>query len=383
MEAETIPSKLRRQLAGDLDNIVLMAMRKEPERRYRSTQQFSEDIRRHPAGLPVIAREDRLGYRLGKFIRRHKTAVAFASVLLALIVAFAVTMAIQATRIARERDRANRKAATAEEAPQSLVALFEIADPSEARRNLITAREVLDTGAERVARELGDQPAVQAKLMDTIGRLYTKIGLYDKAASTLQKALELRRRTLGEESLEAAESLNNLGMALGAKGDFKAAEPAFRQALDLRRRLLGEEHVDVAQSLNNLALLLYEKGHYDEAERPLRDALAMRRKLLGPEHVDVAISLNNLGLMLYARGQSDEAGRLFRETLAMRRKLFGPDHPHVASGMSNRHWQTKLSLRRLADLYDAWGKPDRSAHYRALLQSKEIASATAETTRKP
>jgi serine/threonine-protein kinase len=328
-------AKLRWQLAGDLDNIVLMALRKEPERRYRSVEQFSEDIRRHLAGLPVLAREDRLGYRISKFVQRHKVGVSFAVALLVLLVAFAITMAIQATRIARERDRANQKAATAEEVTRSLVGLFEIADPSEAKGSVITTREILDKGAERIVRELHDQPEVQARLMDTIGRLYGNLGLYDKAATLLEQALEIRQRTLGQEHLEVAESLTNLGVVLKDKGDLEAAEPMLRRALAIRQKLLGEAHLAVALSLNDLGLVLRDKGKPDEAEQLHREALAMRRKLGGEEHPDVAQSLNNLALVLRDKGQGDEAEPLYRKALALRRKLFGEEHPDVAISLNN------------------------------------------------
>src|SRR5262249_12025742 len=200
------PTRLARQLAGDLDNVVLMAMRKEPERRYQSVEQFSEDLRRYLAGLPVVARKDTFGYRTGKFVRRHKAGVT----ILALLLILAVAMAVQAVRIVRERDRANQEAATAQAVTESLVAMFEVADPSKARGNIITARELLDQGAEKVVRDLKDQPVVQAKLLDTIGQLYQSIGLYDREQPLLEEALKLRRQTLGAESLDVAVSLNHL-----------------------------------------------------------------------------------------------------------------------------------------------------------------------------
>ncbi len=478
-------TRLSRQLAGDLDNIALMAMRKEPERRYPSVEQFSEDIRRYLAGLPVVARKDTFGYRAGKFVRRHKAGVA----ILALLIVLVVAMAVQSVRIARERDRANQEAATAQAVTKSLVAMFEFADPGKARGNVITARELLDQGAEKVVRELKDQPVVQAKLLDTIGLLYQSIGLYDREQPLLEEALKLRRQTLGDEHPDVAASLDHLGEVARLKDDHARSESLFREALAMRRKLLGAESMDVAVSLNNLALVLQERGQYDEAERLHRESLEMRRKLLGQEHLEVAISLNNLGLTLYARGRSDEAEQMFRESLAMRRKLLGPDHHQVAWSMTNlaarlhrkgqleeaerlhrealairrqwfgedhpetvhtlgalasvlrdkgdcraalplfeeaisrgaallgpdhlavagdrsasapcltrlgryleaeeqllaahtrlqtalgqQHWQTKLSLRRLAELYEAWGKPDQAKPYRALLQSKEKTS---------
>src|SRR5262245_16739056 len=171
------PTRLARQLAGDLDNITMMAMRKEPERRYQSVEQFSEDIRRYLEGMPITARKDTFGYIAGKFVRRHKAGAA----ILSLLAILAVAMAVQSVRIARERDRANQEAATARAVTQSLAAVFEFADPGWARSNTITAKELLDQGAEKVVRDLKDQPVVQAKLMDTIGGLYQSIGVYDRA----------------------------------------------------------------------------------------------------------------------------------------------------------------------------------------------------------
>src|SRR5215510_6319587 len=216
-------ARLARSIAGDLDNVTLMAMRKEPERRYQSVEQLSEDIRRYLAGMPVVARKDTFRYRAGKFVRRHKFAVIAA----ALVAVLAVAMTVQAARIARERDRANQEAATAQAVTQSLVAMFEVADPGKARGNVITARELLDRGAEKVVRGLKDQPVVQAKLLDTIGQLYQSIGSYDREQPLLEEALKLRRRALGDESLDVATSLNHLGEVARLQGDYARSEPLF------------------------------------------------------------------------------------------------------------------------------------------------------------
>src|SRR5215468_406505 len=325
------PTRLARQLAGDLDNIVLMAMRKEPERRYQSVEQFSEDLRRYLAGLPVVARKDTLGYRAGKFIRRHKAGV----VVLALLMILAVAMTVQAARIARERDRANQEAATAEAVTQSLVAMFEVADSGKARGNVITARELLDQGAEKVIRELKHQPAVQAKLLDTIGQLYQGIGLYDRAQPVLEEALKLRRQTLGKESLDVAASLNHLGEVARLKGDYVGSEPLFREALIMRRKLLGAESREVAESLNDLGDLLVYRGNFGEAENLLREALALRRKLLGAESAEVADSLHSLGQLMWKTGKLHEGELLYQQALNLRRKMYGAEHPLVATSLNN------------------------------------------------
>lgn len=331
----TSPAALRRELAGDLDNIVLMALRKEPERRYASVELLIEDIERYLGGHPVSARPDTLSYRTTKFVKRHKLAVGLAASVVVLLAALAVTMTVQAGRTARERDRANREAAASEQVSEFLVDLFQVSDPGRAKGETVTAREILETGAERIGDELGSQPAVRAKLMDTMGRVYQNLGLFDSAQPLLEGALELRRETLGPASPDVAKSLNHVAWLLENRGDYDAAEPLYREALATMRTLHGEEHEHVADSLNNLALLLYRKGAFDEAEPLHRQALDMRRRLLDGDDPRIADSLSNLALLLGQRGDQDEAERLHREALELRRTALGEIHPHVATSLDN------------------------------------------------
>lgn len=335
-------ARWRRALEGDLDNIMLMALRKEPERRYQSVEQLSEDIRRYLEGRPVTARQDTLRYRAGKFMRRHKAGVGVAAVMLMLLVGFAAMMSLQAARIARERDRANQ-------VTEFLVKSFEVSDPGEARGNSITAREILDNSAARIRRELQGQPEMQAALMDTMGRVYFRLGLYDSALPLLKDALELRRQALGAEHSEVATTMNNLALVLHAKGDFGAAEPIYSDALAMRRRLFGENHREVAASLNNFGLFLKDKGDYVAAESNLRQALALRRALFGSVHIDVAETLNELGVLFKKKGDFNGAEPLYREALEMRRRLLGEDHPSVAETINN-----------LATLLDSMGRYDEA-----------------------
>lgn len=335
-------ARWRRALEGDLDNMMLMALRKEPERRYQSVEQLSEDIRRYLEGRPVTARQDTLRYRAGKFIRRHKAGVGVAAAMVLLLIGFAATMSLQAARIARERDRANQ-------VTEFLVKSFEVSDPGESRGNSITAREILDSSAAKIRRELQGQPEMQAALMDTMGRVYYKLGLYDSALPLLKDALELRKQALGPENSDVASTMNNLALVLHGKGDFGAAEPFYQDALALRRRLFGESHREVAASLNNYGLFLKDKGDYAAAESNLRQALDLRRALFGAAHIDVAETLNELGVLLKNKGDFKTAEPLYREALEMRRSLLGEDHPAVAETTNN-----------LATLLDTMGRYDEA-----------------------
>ncbi len=211
-----------RELRGDLDNIVLMAMRKEPLRRYPSVDQFSEDIRRYLDGFPVVAREDTWGYRTGKFVRRHRWSVTAAAVFLSLLIAFGVAMALLAKRVASERDIANIERRDAEQVSQFLIDSFRLADRSGTQGRTLTAQEVLDRGSERIFKQLADQPVVRAKMMNTMGQVYESLGLYDRAQLLLSNALATN---------PTVETLSSLGHLANTKGDFATAEAWYRKAL--------------------------------------------------------------------------------------------------------------------------------------------------------
>jgi len=349
----TKPERLSRRLSGDLDVVVLKALRKEPERRYASAEAFVEDIQRHLAGMPVGARRDTVGYRASKFVQRHKVGVAASAalaVLAMLAVGFAVAMALQQAKTARETTKT-------EEVKDFLVSLFEVSDPDESKGETITARELLDEGAARVETELADQPEVQAEMMTVVGEIYQKLGLYDPARPLLERALTLRQSLYGPDHLEVAASLVQLGRLYHQRGDYEAADSFYREALDIRQARRSETHLDVAEVLDDLALVRWRQGDYPAADSLGRSALALRRKLLPADHPAVAESLTNLGVI--ARAQSDFAAAeaYHREALTIRRAQYGTVHHLVAE-----------SLKNLALVFHSQDRYDEAeAHYREAL----------------
>ncbi len=392
-ERDARPQQLRRRLAGDLDNIVAKALRKDLNRRYGSVEPLLEDLRRHRRGLPVTARRGSFGYAVGKFLRRHRLAVAGAAAIVALILLFAAFTARQA---ARERDRAERVA-------EFLIDLFKVVDPGEARGNSITAREVLDRGAERIERELADQPVVQARLRDVIGNVYLNLGLYGAAETHLAAALATHRRELGPGHPDLARSLDNLATLYRHQGRYAEAEPLFRQALEVSEKAWGPEHTEVAEILAQLAILQRIQGRYDEteslgerarriyeralgpahpkvadvfrvlagarvesgedeeAERLLKAALAIYRRSYGEDHVDVAVTLQNLGYLYWARNDPGAAGSHQRRALGILERLLGTEHPMVADALTGigiaakqegRYGEAERDLRRALAIYE-------------------------------
>ena len=238
----------------------------------------------------------------------------------------------------RERVRAEAEAETARQTTRFMVDLFKVSDPSEALGNTITAREILDKGAARIERELADQPTIQATLMDTMGTVYTSLGLYDQAIPLIRGALDKRSSALGQENDEVAQSLNHLGEVLALDADYGEAEKKLREALEIRRKAKGPKSAEVATTLTALADVLSRKGEYDAAEPLISEALSIRQSLYTGAHPALAESIEDLGLNFADRGDFDRALPLLQEALTMRRKLHGEAHPDLAQAINNLAW---------------------------------------------
>ena len=347
-EAAALPA-IARRLRGDLDTIVLTALRKDPRRRYESVEQLADDVARHLQARPVRARGETRSYRVGRFVRRHRAGVAVAGAAAILLAGFAAAMGIQARRLAVERDAARVARARAEEVANFLSSVFEVADPSESRGRTVTARELLDEGARRVGTELSGQPRVQASMMRLIGNTYGTLGLNAEARPLLERALEQHRALYGEMHEETATSQLALAILYQDIGDLKSAEPLFKRSLATRQALLGREHESVAETMTNLAYLFQTNGDDSTAESLFRQSLAMNRKLYPADDPHVAASMTRLARLLRQSSRLVEAESLLREALAIQRAQYGNSHPDVASTIRN----LASALRDLGKLDEA------------------------------
>jgi len=355
------PERLGRRLAGDLDAIVLRAIAKDPARRYASAAALGEDVARHLAGRPVLARPDALGYRVRSFVRRHRLGVA-ATLLVVLAVAGGAGTTLWQTRA---RLREARKAS---QVGEFLVSLFREADPDESRGRTVTAQEILDRGARRIQVELKGQPEVQAELLTVVGRIYIDLGLYDAAAGVLEPAVALRRRAPGSSGPAGlAASLWALGQAQMGHGNLDAADAALREALHEATVAWNPESPEVARIQVSVASLLRDRGRYDDAEKLLRAALPALRHGLGDDHPDVAHGLARLADLQHSRGAYAEAESLLREALAVMRR-----------GSRSESWETASMLNRLgAVLRDAGSlEAAAAAHTEALGTLQKVLGET-------
>jgi eukaryotic-like serine/threonine-protein kinase len=331
---QTVPAKLRRELHGDLDNIVMMAIRKEPTRRYPSVDELAADIKRYDNRAPVIACRDTWRYRTEKFLRRHSAGVAAGGALVALLAAFAVTMGVQMRRVAQSQAVAEEERNRSGEMARFLVGLFKDSDPSESRGEKMTAREILDRGAQRIA-SLSNQPAEQATLMETIGRAYLGIGSPAQARPQIEASLAARRKLFPGNHAATAASLSALGHLELADGKLDKAQAAFDEALGMNEHLFGKDHLAVAASLQDVGELAKMKGDLPAAQSALQRSLAMYSKLSGRESSAASSVMNELAQVMERRGDFAAAEDLYRRAIEIDRASLGTDHPQVAHNLHN------------------------------------------------
>jgi eukaryotic-like serine/threonine-protein kinase len=349
----TTPDKLRRLLQGDLDTIVAKALKKDPRERYASVTALADDLRRYLKHEPIDARPDTLAYRTAKFVRRNRTAVALASLAVVGPVAFGVAMALQARTITRERDRAERVS-------EFLVELFQVSDPGQARGNTVTAREVMDRGADRLEKELEKEPEVQASLLETMGRVYTGLGLYQRAEKLLERSGDLRQRILGADHPLTLKSRHLQAWTLLKEGRHQQAEELQSRVLFAQRRVLGEEHRETLQTQNDLGVTLEQEGRAEEAGRIYRQVLEKRLRVLGKDDRETIMSMNNLGFNLAQQGKNHEADMLLREASAGFERLNGRNHP-----------ETLWARKNWAQVIEAEGRlPEAEAQLREVLEAQ-------------
>ncbi|MEJ2613786.1 MAG: serine/threonine-protein kinase [Ignavibacteriaceae bacterium] len=367
--------KVRRRLAGDIDNIVLKAMQKEPYRRYSSVEQFSEDINRHLTGLPIIARRNSIGYRSKKFYERHRVGVTASVIILLLIIAGAVGIVYQSKVAADERDKAQIEAVKVEKINSFLQDMLSSADPYEKGKD-VKVVEILDNASKKIDSTLKGQPEIEAELRTTIGRTYEDLGIYKKAETQYKKAFKIRKSLFGINNEKTANSLQNMASITFDEGDFEKAKVLFEKSINILKEFPNSESSSLAEALNqygminvqlgkydkgikyfkesyaiysrkgnqtyntislvnNIAWAFDYKGELDSAEAMFRKVLSVGNKLTGNKALLIAHATNNLASILHEKGDYKEAIELYRKSLSIREKVLGEKNPEVALAICN------------------------------------------------
>lgn len=327
--------RVARLLRGDIDNIVLMALRKDPQRRYASVDQFAGDVRRYLSGLPVLARADTFWYRSSKFVRRNPLGVGAMALVIGVLATSVVLVARQADLADRARIHAEEQADIARRTSGFLQNMLSSVNPDLAQGGDVTLlRQLLDDAEARVTAELADSPTVAAPVHYVIGTTYHALGLFEEAQRHLEAAVDLRRETDNESVLMRVESELALATTLEKRGDYDRAEHLVRAALEVQRVEIGAAAPEIGSTLNLLGVIV--QSHDAEAgEQIFREALPLLAKG-GDEFRDSHIScLQHLGTILSQTFRNEEASAHFAEAVALGRARYGPVSTQTAMLVHN------------------------------------------------
>lgn len=312
----TFSPRLHHLLAGDLDNIVGKALRKDPARRYPSVLALSEDIRRHCEGLPVSARRDTLGYRTGKFVRRNKVAVAAATLTLLALVLGLAAATWQAHLVRLERDRARLAQKQSERLNGFLESLLGSVDPDSMGKDVKVA-EVLNAASQKLDLELADEPAILAQAHDTLSRAYRHLGLLEPAERHARAALESVRRLYARDHPAVARAETALATILCDRFLFDEADSLSQHALAVQRRQTVPDHAALAETLGDLSYSLSSRGRLREAEAPAREALGQARVAWGEKDRGYLGALNQLANLKTAERDYAAAESFYRRLITL------------------------------------------------------------------
>ena len=323
------PSRIRRALAGDLDTIVMTAMRKEPERRYATARQLADDIEHHLAHRPIAARADTLAYRTKKFLRRHAWGTATT---LAVAIAIGGLVTLYTLRLAHERDQTARERVTAEEVSAFLEGLFEDANPGLTRPD-VTARQVIENGAARIAQLRDKQPVVASRLMISMARAYSGLGMYDRAYELARDAHVLRQQTLRPDDPGIAEALHYVGVAQGSLRRHEEALATLEDALRLREAAFGADALAVGETLYRIGIVQHRIGNYPAMGAALQRALPIHERTLGADDPATAEVRRLFGIYHYLVSEHAAAREALQRSLVVLERAYGKDSIRVVDAL--------------------------------------------------
>ena len=331
--------KLRKRLAGDLDNIVLMALRKEPERRYSSARAMVDDITRYLQHQPVTACPDSVSYRLGKFVRRNRVSVGLAT-FSTLVVGVLVTS--YTYQLGVERDRAELEAAKAVEVAGFMTTLFKEADPRQRGSEPMSITDMLERGAERARNELAEQPELQASLLATIGESYHNMWDLQRARDVLQSVLPELEAKLGADHPEIVRIRYFLGLSTGILGDYSDASELHQINYALQSERFGPRSIEAATELYQIAHMQDREAEHVAAEARFLEVIGIFREVGDDGREGLANALTGYGAMLGRLGRLAENAVLQNEALEIQRDLHGEQHPDyvaVLNNLGNTYWR--------------------------------------------
>ncbi len=329
-------SSVSRTYRGDLETIVNKALRKDKERRYGSTEQFAEDLRRYVDNRPIQARPPSPTYRVSKFVSRHRVLVSTTLVVFTALVAGIINANHERDRALAAQHAAKAISDFLQDDLLSQASAAGQASPSTQPDPDLKVRTALDRAATHIGGTFGSEPLVEAAIRMTIGKSYFELGLYPQAQQQEERALELRRRALGPEHADTLATMRELAGVYFIEGNYPPAEEALKKVIETQKRQHRQNTREALNAMNDLAEIVSAgRGDHKLAESILLDVIERDRRILGPEHPDTLNAMNNLALEYSNLDKDAQAEQLYEQTLAGLRSVFGNEHPQTLLTMNN------------------------------------------------
>ncbi|MBS0589431.1 MAG: serine/threonine protein kinase [Proteobacteria bacterium] len=362
------PEQLRRRLRGDLETILARALKKAPGERYATVQAFADDVRRYLRHQPIRARADSAGYRLRKFVRRHRLGVAMSALAVLGVV-------IGAASVLRAEHVAVREAARAQAVQQFLIGLFQEADPAHAQGEKRTVGDLLDRGEKNLLANLDDAPQTKLALLAALGNIRDRLGDGRRATALAQTALDLAVREYGADSIETGDAQANLADAQKSASDFAPAEKNYLQARTILERYAGQRAPMLARLASSLAFVYLQTDRDAQALAQYTAAMPQIEKLFGAQSWEAA-NQKSLLADLYAKlGRHADAAALYA-SLDPLLDSAPPEHALAAAEIRGNQGYTLMKLGRTAECetvlrkavieYDRLAGPDNNYAVAAL-----------------
>jgi serine/threonine-protein kinase len=301
-------ARLRRELSGDLENIVQKALKKQPEDRYLTAAAFADDVRRYLQREPGLARPDSAWYRLGKFARRNRLAVG-ATVAVVIALGAGLAVSLWQLQVARSERR------HAEEVKEFVASIFRSADPFFTGKTTMSAVDLLTLARERIDRELVAQPKNAVELLNIVGESQSNLDQSDAAKATFEKSIELAQHLQPTDEVSIAEARAWLGLIARGAGEYDEARRLLGKAVPVLREHQPRTGRMLASALMELAHLKNEEGDIDAAIAYGPEAIGAVSAALGPGHTETILARRNFALILVLAKRFDEARPLAEQAL--------------------------------------------------------------------
>jgi serine/threonine protein kinase/tetratricopeptide (TPR) repeat protein len=334
----------RKALRGELDNIVLKALRKEPGRRYQSARELGDDLANHLEGRPVLAQGDSLAYRARKALVRHRWAVGVSLVFLLVITVSLGAITRESHKRLAERDRAIAEQEKADAVVGVLSDLLTRSNPSNQPEGGVLSRDNFIAMLDEAVGGLDDQPAVQVRLRELLADVHRAHNRNEDWLEATEKVLEYHQR-VGSSELTMAPSRHNRALAIQAVQGPRAAEPLLRESLEFHRKTLGPLHRDTGIATQDLAqALIIDRP--DEAAALMDEAFAIALANDSVDSLAMARAFNGMGNLALGRGDISSARDSYDKALNLLEPFLGEAHPHVMTVSAN----LALTLRQPEEL---------------------------------